>query len=324
MTLPVYHAIGGSLQRFGRDGVVTPPPPPPPPAGIVERFPGDPNATERGRIYFGSSREGNGDVTFHEQAAGAKLGAHRTFFNTTGQVNPPGGGLFQAVRDDHANNRWPWVSFKISDWPAAGTGASDFIFDGIIRELESYDKPTVVILNHEPENDNKPPADWRAMQARFRQRMNAYAFSNGPIQRIAFASCLMAYTWNRTSGRTPDDWWAGAGVHDFVTADHYTRPPESIVRQQLTLFMDWTEAKGVPFGVAEWGLKQYDTNGAAKMQAFFDAMTDGSRDCVGLTYWDSNSNQAAGEGFLLTGAMLTKYRQLLASPKAMHLSDLGY
>lgn len=329
MTLPVFHVIGGALTRYQGTATAPPaPPPPPPPTAIPERFPGDPNPLKRGRLYWGMSKDTNGDVSGHEQAAGAKLGVHRKFFSTTAQVAPPNGGLFVAVRDDHANDRYPMVSFKVADWAAAAAGASDAAFDWIIGELESYAKPTMLILNHEPENDGLSAADWRGMQTRFRQRMNVYGAAHGGIKRIAFASCLMTYTWNPTSGRDPEDWWCGTGVHDVVTGDHYTETNQSIERQPLNSFIAWCKTKGVPFGIAEWGLRAADTSGATKMQTFFDHMSDGTKDCVALAYFNSTAN-STGAGWVLAntstnGGMLTKFHALMKDPRAMHMSDLGY
>jgi hypothetical protein len=312
------HAQGGVLTRWGRTPDVDPPPPEEP----TERFPGDPNPLESGRIYYGQSRQNNGSVADHESATGFVMPIRRRFFSSLAEIAVPNGGFFQAVREDHTAGRLPFVSFKLPDWQTAINGGYNSQIDAMIDELESYAKPTWVICNHEPENDGgaNTAARWRGMQAHIRSRMTLH----GTINRMSFGSCLMAYTWQQGSGRNPEDWWAGAGVHDWVAADHYTRPTGHPVRPQWTNFEDWCVGKGVPYAVGEWALHQDDDpNIATKMQEFYNHLTSGTRDAVAMSYFESN---VGGEDFNLTNTYgaLTKHRQLLVHERTIRLSDLGY
>lgn len=54
----------------------------------------------------------------------------------------------------------PIVSFKVSDWAAAGKGSIDAQFE---KYLRSITRRTIVIFAHEPENDKRSPTDFKAM-----------------------------------------------------------------------------------------------------------------------------------------------------------------
>lgn len=319
MTIEVWHAIDARLQRLGRDTG-------PPPTTSSPRFPGDPNPRQTSRTWWGAAVSGNGSPAAHESAAGVPLAIRRRYYTTVQWAPSPDSALLQAVREDHAANRLPWVSFKVSNWASAASGANDSQFDAIIAALESYAKPTWLIIAHEPENDGLLSADWRGMQARFRARMNAYAAANGPLKRLSFGSCLMSYTWNPASGRSPDDWWAGPGVHDWVGIDHYTEASHQIRRTPpWAALTSWLTAKSTPWALPEWGLRKEDPEAVSKMQDFYDAMLDGTNDCVALTYFDSGLN-STGSGWTLTNdyGLLDRFRALMRDPRSLHMSDLGY
>lgn len=352
MTAPVtvYHAVGGKLVRARRPGSVVEPPPPPPPATLV-RFPGDPNPKRTGRTYWGEGHGANGPVTSHETATGVKVGIHRSFFNDMADIAPPNGALLAQVRNDHANNRLPLVSLKAPSWQTAMNGGYDAAWDALIAALESYPKPSWLILDHEPEDNYKAiygdkatqaqidswtatyASRYRAMQVRFRQRLDAYAAAHGgSLKRISFGGCLMTWTFNPLSRRNPEDWWPGAGVWDWVGNDHYTESKEAIERRvPWGNFMDFLTAHGnIPFCLPEWALRRSDTNGPAKMQTFFDRMTSGAFDCVGLCFFDSNANsrpdpaEPGSIGWAMVSPLLDKYHAIMRDRRAVHMSDLGY
>lgn len=313
-----YHVVGGALTRKGRPDIGSPPPPPPPPGG---RFPGDPNTVLTGELYYGQSRTGNGSVAFREtEMGGASVPIHRTYYKTIDQITPPGGNMFQTIRADHAANRMPLVSFRL-DWAGTASGVYDAQLDAVIAEIESYAKPAFVILNHEPENDGLNAADWRAQQQRFRSRITSYGAAHGGIKRLSFGAALMAYTWSTASGRNPENWWAGAGVHDWLAADHYTQANAAILRAQFTDFVAWCKAKNQTWAVAEYGVRQEDTAGPTKMQSLYDYCR--SRDCVFISYFDSDEGTY---NWILTdtNGALTKHRQLMQRATTVRLSDLGF
>lgn len=334
-----WHPRAGILKRRGRNEA-TPPPPPPP---AVERFPGDPNPKVTGKTWWGEAHGTNGSVSSHETATGHVVPIRRRYWSSMADIVRPNGSLFQAVREDHAAGRLPWVSFKTA-WKQAADGGLDAEFDAVIAELESYAKPTWVIINHEPENDyeavygstatsaekaawtaeNAP--HWRGQQARFRQRMNAYGALNGGIRRIAFGGSLMYYTFNPTSGRDPLDWYPGAGVWDYHGNDHYTEVKQEIHRTNpWEYFVTFCEDRNLPFTLPEWGLRGEDPNGPTKMQNFYNRMLDGTHDCVAFGYFDSSAN-STGTGWTLTNenGLLNKYHSIMQDPRSITLAEMGY
>lgn len=306
------------------------------------RFPGDPNPKVNGHIWWGAAIMMNGSPAPHETAAGTPLAIRRRYWTlaaTPAAVVAPNGAMLAAVREDHAAGRLPLVSFR-PELGAAAAGDWDARFDALIAELESYSQPTWVIMQHEPENgwkevhgagatqaqkdawtaQNAPL--WRQAQVRFRDRMNAYSAAHGGIKRLAFGSCLMTYTWDPVSKRNVQDWWAGDGVWDFMGADHYTEATQQVERPGgWAAFVRFCAEHDIPFAVPEWGLRREDPDAAQKMQTFYDDMLNGQHDCVALCYFDSTAN-SNGTGYTLTGALLTKFRQLMTDSRSVNLATL--
>jgi hypothetical protein len=314
-------AIDGVLDRF--PGTPSDPQPPPP-DNPTERFPGDPNPLVSGKTFWGSAYLANGNVVpRYETPTGTKLAIHRRYWSSLSDFQS-GSGMRTAVTDDHSNNRLPCVSGKFPDWANAAAGGYDTTYlDPFIAFLETQSKPTWLIINHEPENDGASAANFRAMQSHVRSRITAYRNAHpGQPHRIAFGGNLMAFTWNTTSGRNPEDWYPGAGVWDFVGADHYTEATQTITRTNpLGNFLSWAEAKNLPMTFPEWGLRDTDASRATKMQTFYDLIND--HDVVGYMYFDSDSNSTA-QGWLMDTTLLNKFEALMEVPSSIHLSDLGY
>lgn len=307
------------VYKMTNDTPVTPPAPPPTP---VQRFPGDPNPTVTKQFYWGASVGGNSPTTAHETAAGVPLGVHRTYFSSS-QWDPTSGdsALLQQVRADHTANRLPMVSFKVTSWTTGGSGGYDAAFTSLITALESYAKPTWIMVHHEPENDGVA-ADWRALQVRFRARLTAY----GTLHRVAFGGCLSAYDWNVTGNYSPDSYYCGVGVHDFYGGDHYSEKTEAIERStQWSRMVNWVASKGMPLVVPEWGIRKEDTAGSTKIQSFYTDLASGQLDCVALCYFDSDLN-STGTGWSLnnTYGSLATFDSLVAAANSIHLSNLGY
>jgi hypothetical protein len=72
---------------------------------------------------------------------------------------------------------------------------------------------------------------------------------------IRFGGNWMAWSLQPAAKRNMELWWPGAGVWDFLAADGYAGPeggrsPAAV----FDLFVAFTEAKGVRFGIAECGI----------------------------------------------------------------------
>lgn len=233
-------ASGGSYVQFN--------------TAATARFPGDPNPKVTGRAYWGTSIGGqNGSVgSHHEDATGQSLSARRSFYAWN---HIDSGRIVSTARDDQLRNRLPIVSFKTPKWSefAPGNTTHNATLDKLLRELDALGKPAWLVAYHEPENDpnDGTPAQWRDLQRRVRERMNVVKTKN-----IAFMAVLMDWTWNPASGRNPSDWWVD-GIWDAMLLDPYNENTSRTILDNTGLknAMPWLEAKGIPYGTAEWGIR---------------------------------------------------------------------
>jgi len=287
-------------------------------SGGTQRFPGDPNPKVTGKAYWGASHTGNGDVKVrHENIVGKSVAIHRTFFDWGGK-----NALYNMVAQDHANNRLPLVSIKSPNWADTAAGMYDTEIDAFLRKLDSYGKPVWYIVNHEPENNLNEPnsgsaADWRAMQKHYRDRMKAVGTKN-----VTFTLAPMGYTWNPASGRNPDDYWV-PNTWDVYMVDYYCpNSTESILsckNNTWSRFVSWVEAKGLPYGVAEWGCGGSSPNCADNIRTFWEWGFSNKKDFVGYSYFDSGLNG----GTLLSGEPLTVWRDILGNDtRIMRINQL--
>jgi len=284
-------------------------PPPPPP--WQARFPGD---TRPGTLRWGASITGNGDpVARHETAAGHPLGIRRTFWQA-GQVDK----MAATARADLAAKRLPWVSVKPpASWAAVAGGQHDAWIAGVWAELAGVGGPVWFTLNHEPENDGPPAADWRAMQSRFAARRPQNA------QQVAFASILMAWTFDPKSGRKPADWWVD-GVWDLAGIDYYATSES----QPIEAGGQWVAARrfygdrGIDLAVGEWANRGSDAAAAARMRAWFDHLVASASDGGGArVVGASNFDSTANGGWELSGAPLEEFRRLMRDARAVLVGE---
>lgn len=283
-------------------------PPPPPP--WQARFPGD---TRPGTLRWGASITGNGDpVARHEAAAGHPLGIRRTFWQA-GQVDK----MAATARADLAAKRLPWVSIKPpASWAAVAAGSHDAWIAGVWGALAGIG-PVWLTLHHEPENDGPPAADWRAMQARFRARRPTNATN------VAFASILMAWTFDPRSGRNPADWWV-ADTFDLAGVDYYveSQGPAIADGSQWTAARRFYGDRGMVMAVGEWANRGTDRAAADRMTAWFDHLAGSASDgkgarVVGASNFDSSLNG----GWQLAGEPLARFRSLLRDPRAVLVGE---
>lgn len=314
---------------------------------VMRRFPGDPNPRVTGKAYWGSSIGGNGDPgPRHETPTGKSLSVRRTFFSWN-HINT--GSIVSTARTDHQNNRLPIVSFKTPRWSefAPGDTRHNATLDKVLSELDALGKPVWLVAYHEPENDpdDGTPAQWRDMQRRVRERMNALGTRN-----IAFMAVLMDWTWNPQSGRNPNDWWVD-GIWDAMLLDPYQENVDRTILDNVGLknAIPWLENKGIPFGTAEWAMRtvtggnfigksdsQYaadssftaycnavesgqllksttaaqENSAKARMQSVWEYGFANNKDWIAHTYFDTCINSANGPWRLGAG-QLEKFQEIL-------------
>ena len=300
---------------------------------ITRRFPGDPNPKVSGKAYWGSSVDGNGDPTRHEAPTGKSLSVRRTFYgwdnNRTSMIN--------TIKADLVANRLPWVSTKTPKWAEVAAGQHDAVLDDMLRKIDATGGPVWLTVYHEPEDNTRTgtgrekceqvspdtcegtAADWRAMQKHFRDRMNAIGTKN-----ITLAPILMSWTWDTRSGRTPSDYWT-SGIWDFYGVDHYqdggTGPIADMAAWKS--FVAFTESKGLPYGIGEWGTRGSDAAAGKRVQDFWNWSFANKKDLVAYSYFDSGLNSPSGS-WVLTGEQLTAFQNILKTDtRIQRIKELG-
>lgn len=283
------------------------------------RFPGD---VQPGQVRWGAAVGGNSDPkSRHEDAAGRPMGLRRTFFAWRHIAS---GYLMDIVQEDHGVGRLPWVSIKppsaqggtANGWASIAAGHHDDEIDALLEDLDAGGKPVWLTFHHEPENDGLPAADWRAMQAKVRERITATG-----VDHVAFAGILMSWTYDPRSGRDPADWWVD-GAWDLVGIDHY-------VEDEATLFVDptsdglwaraaaWLDTKDIPYALGEWGNRGTDAAAGADVQRLYDLIVADDR-FIGAAAFDSGLNAPLGS-YELRGEQLAVFRAAMVDGRSLTL-----
>lgn len=274
------------------------------------RFPGD---VQPGTIRWGCSQRNNGVPTAHETAAGVPVGVRRTFWRLDQAAK-----IVDTARADIAAGRVPWVSIKLgTSWTSAAGGSIDAQLRDLFQKLGALGGAVWFTAHHEPEGGNGTPypdegqgsePQWRAMQQQVRRVLDASGATN-----IAFASILMAWTFSPSSGRNPADWWVD-GVWDLAGIDNYVEAAATTVRTAgWDNAVAFYAAKGLPVALGEWGNKDHTASGAAEMTAWYEHLLDVG--VVAASYFDTDANG----GVPLSGAVLTRFRELMADPRSVTL-----
>lgn len=273
----------------------------------TQRFPGDPNPLVTNKAYWGASVGGNDDPTArHETPTGKSMALRRTFFGW--DHRGANGSMTKTAKADLAANRLPWVSIKppggsVSSWGAMASGSYDAQIDEMLIALDDLggpNKPVWFTMHHEPENDNGKAADWRGMQVRIRDRMNALKAQGRPMDNIAFIPILMVWTYDSASGRNPEDWWVD-GIWDAFGVDPYcynacsSKGKTLLTSREWGLFVAYAEKKKMPIAVGEWGETNSPTVWASVMREFWEYGFKNKKDIVGYAAFDSGLNPPTGD-----------------------------
>jgi hypothetical protein len=280
------------------------------PSVWVSKFPGD---TKSGNIRWGCSFQSNAIPVSHETATGVTVGVRRTFWDMNKTSS-----LLSNVKTDHNAGRVPYVSVKLgTSWKNVAAGTIDAALIKLFADLKATGKTVWFTAHHEPEGGNGTPypddgqgtePDWRNMQVHIRELIDASGAKN-----IAFASTLMAWTFDSRSGRNPADWWVD-GIWDFAGLDHYVEANSATVQTAMwNNALAFYKSKGLKVALGEWGNKDHGTTGAAEMQAWYDHLR--SVGAIGACYFDTSQNG----GVPLSGDALVKFRELMKVPTSISL-----
>lgn len=312
-------ASGGKFATFANPANVTT-------NNSIQRFPGDPNPLVTGKAYWGAGVGGNSDPgPRHEAPTDKSLSIRRTFWGWN-HIGSNGSMTKTAIADLTAN-RLPWISVKpptggIDGWAGMANGTYDKDIDTMLTALDNIggsDKPIWLTVHHEPENDNGNPAEWRGMQKRIRDRVNALRSQGKPMDNIAFIPIMMDWTYDPASGRNPNDWWVD-GIWDAFGVDPYCyNTCSSKGKFILTMtgwnkFVAYAESKGLPIAIGEWGDTSTDAVAANNMDAFWAYPFKNKKDIIAYSAFDSGLNPPLGDPGVdttLKGASLAKFQDIL-------------
>jgi hypothetical protein len=291
------------------------------------RFPGDPNPlVNGGRLYLGASQQDNNPAR-HENATGVKLGVRHRFWSNVSDLATPNGPIARAAVEDHAQNRLPLLSWHVpgANWAGGANGAYDSQIDAWIDWCEQQAKPIFWVVNHEPDNGDGIAANYRAWMQHIRSRIAVWEAANGPRKRLVFLMCLTAYAFAGGNGGTAA-WWPGDGVVDVVGVDIYAdhngqtyTPGDSLENANWNKFVAFVQSKRMPFFVCEFNWLPTHPTAAAQFQTFYDHMTSGSYDCIGMSIFDSGWWVLSDNN-----GLLSKFHTLMQASDSIHMSTLGY
>jgi len=301
----------------------SPPDPTPPPETNPVTGSGYPGEPANGKILWGASIQGNGDpVSRHEDAAGHPLTLHRTYFKWSQRS----GGMVTTARSDIANGRQPWVSVKTPSWTAMANGDHDAEIDEMLRALDALNGSVWLTIHHEPEggggnnsaDDPGGPSAHVAMNRRVRERMTALGTDN-----IALAPILMGWTFNPSSGRNANDWWA-PGIYDFLGVDHYQDSQASLLTDNWFRVRSWAAGKGVDIAVGEWGMRGTNAAAGDRVREWYNSAAGSYNDgrgarVIAISAFDSGLNSPTGS-WELSGKQLEAFRDLLKDSRTANPS----
>lgn len=275
--------------------------------GSTQRFPGDPNPLVTGKAYWGASVGGNDDPKArHETPIGKSLSLRRTFWGW-GHIGPTGS-MTKTATADLVANRLPWVSVKpptggIGGWAGMANGTYDADIDSMLVALDNIggpNKPVWLTIHHEPENENGNATEWRGMQKRIRDRMNALKVQGQPMDNIAFMPIMMDWTYDPLSGRDPNDWWVD-GIWDAIGVDPYCYTTCSSKGKFILSMPSWknflifSENKKLPVAVGEWGDTNTGDTQTKNLSDFWNYPFNNQKDVVAFAAFDSGLNPPVGD-----------------------------
>ena len=282
------------------------------------RFPGDPNTKVTGRSYWGAS---GAHLAEHESATAKSVSVHRTFVSSWDKRSQ----LNTQIKTARDNNRLPWVSVKTPGWGTLASGSRDSEIDSMLRSMDSTanGKPVWFTVHHEFEGDTTTTgeftrANFKAMNKKIRDRMDAVGTKN-----IAFMPIYVATSWG---GQYNAEEWYVDGVWDAIAFDIYTNnASQSPLRDSYYKAVDWIAAKGLPYAVGEWGIRDYGdaAQSAKKMRDFWNWTFANKKDGIAFSYFDSPHNSPDGT-WELDGLRRDTWRDILKNDsRVLRISDLS-
>jgi hypothetical protein len=274
----------------------TPLPAPSPPRPTVPAQPNEVRISARGvprsGALFGAAVGSNSDPARFEAQIGQRLGVRRTFWGAD-QVDQ----AVAVARQDLAQGRLPWISFKLPySWGKMTAGVGDAWTLDLTAKLAQLPGPVWVAFHHEPEGDGRLQ-DWTAMQERL-----------GPMVRqgapnVGFTVILTG--WHQLFGpdkHSLDSIWPDTKV-DVAGFDIYNKYGTTPDGHKITTVTDmratyfeplsrWAKKKGVAWGLAETGVNDAASKRYPLLiqRTYADLVATGG---VALSYFNTTLNSTS-------------------------------
>jgi hypothetical protein len=258
----------------------------------------------RGSAYVGVAAGGTESVPALQARVSSPLREHRTYF-TASEVPA----AIRVVKDDLANRRLPWISFKAPySWTDMANGRGDAWAADLSRQLATVGGPVWIAFHHEPEYAT-PLKDWIRMQ----QRLAPIVHANS--NNIAYTVIYSA--WSITYGQFPlsSVFPTGGGV-DILGVDIYNQYSVRSTTMMdpmkfIPYFQSWADNHGIRWAIAESG---YTRSAAGVDATWLDKMYNSAVANGAAAYSYFDSSRATDADWTLDDAVrLAAFQRILST-----------
>ena len=304
-------ALGATVAGLGLTGAA-------PASAATAQFVGH----KPGKIYLGMSVGGQTFSSALDMTG--PVGLHRTFYGWSSVE-----GEIRNIKDDHAANRLPWVSFKPptsggAGWKAIAAGQHDAALRARARAYAGLSKPVIVTFNHEPHTDSGSPADFARAWCRVHDVMKSATGLKNVI------SAPIAGEWTFSPVNRQHD------AEDFITAavlsrchllgiDLYQNSSGETYVERLGRVVQWLDARGhsnkqIGLGETACSMDFRNPDGIEWWNTSWTWAVNSGR-VAALSYYNSSRNNTLGHDWVLheTSAKLQAFRTSLGSAAATRL-----
>jgi hypothetical protein len=281
-----------------------------PPVGSCISTPLGIPTSDQGAL-FGAAVTGTSQLDVREAQFGQSLGLHRSYYQGN-QVDS----AIRTVRDDHANGRLPWISFKLPySWTEMANGRGDAWALDLARKLDATTKPVWLAFHHEPEKEGDI-GEWTRLQRRLAPIIHANSDN--------VAVSIIVTGWNQFYGPSQfslDSIWPGDQNVDIVGLDPYNwygsvkngvvETDWDELKPYFEKMASFARARGVEWAIAETA---YSHEAAARDPLWLDRSFNDMEQAggIGMAYFDSSLHSTA-RWTLDVPSKVTRFRAILAS-----------
>lgn len=275
------------------------------------RFPGDPG---RGRLFLGSSIPAKESLDRPGADRNLRLTMTRRFYQLDQAPI-----LVTMAAGDSAAGALPFVSVKTPwPWVEVAQGRHDDRLRPLISSLGARNRPVMLAVHHEPENDvtdQQTSEHWVAMQQHLLRMTPRLASS------VTIVPVLMQYTFDPASGRTPQQWLVPGATVQGIDVYNPWRPAGNAPWVGFAKMLSRVRAVtgSGPIVVPEFGCHTDPTDLGRTRAWFHDAFDYAlATDVVALAYFNS-PHGSDGESWILDDVGRTALDDLSHRPAVTSL-----